>query len=624
VSDPVCGAGNQLRAVKQTLDGGPRFLNAAIEAGQALPALMSQRPVWDRAAVARLLADVESATRGEPRDVQDALVTLRRALDELGRTLAAGLVKEPAANGIEATRALVPYAREVALCAGVLAVATAEIAGASATTIGGASACPATGVTCVATAVSVMPQVAVLKVTSTAADAVCGGAVVKGRQLDDEIERVETFVKSLVAAPATVAQAVKLLDDAASALAAIAKSAKGTARQRVTALADTLARFDASLDQFANAVDSRVGSKLGAAAGRALGDTTQAINQVLACHARWVELSSDLSQDYLDAVAALTAASVSLVDGARVITNLVTQGQSAVTAAEAAARQAWGTQHERMKRLHRDLWGVDHGVVNPAVTVTHLSVNGPNPAWVSERARDLADAAAGPARIVSDAVLAGRNAFLNLDATATTARGHYQTALAKANEAAAAAARARQRSAPAPTVVKVRMAGSAGQIVRAKRAGASPVLAAVPAAPAASPPALDLRPEIRMTVTQRASALGRKHDPSSAQSIGSVFAILDTRAPEVIDQSVAVYAGASANTCGAPNRHLMRPSLRIGAGGTQSQSMSLTALANFGTVTTADLAAWATGALYLCAQVDVANQVAESNESNNCRCVRLP
>jgi hypothetical protein len=135
----------------------------------------------------------------------------------------------------------------------------------------------------------------------------------------------------------------------------------------------------------------------------------------------------------------LTVATVHLVDGGQIVSNMATQGQSAAQATATSATNGFNSLRTERNRIHNALWGVNWPSVPPlnASTVAHLTglVSPTASPSLAQLVQDMASLESKQATVVANALAAGKQAFLNAEGQQDDARDEFDLAFSLSQSA---------------------------------------------------------------------------------------------------------------------------------------------------------------------------------------------
>lgn len=482
VNDPKCGTNGAIKGFQQAFANAAQNLTqageiagktvqAGSEAAKALPEITAALNEAQQ-----LLADVQkagAAAETERKKLEDALKRLQANLDALGKLDLTGA----ATAGGSLVSSVGPFLVNCGGCAAALYGAIGQAAASIGTAGAGTGACPESGgAGCVFGFSASAVTGAGAALTGAVASAPCSSAVEGVDKMGEYADKIKKFVDGSVKVAENLQKNVQDLQSAADALSQLASKLPAQLKPRVDKIA-------ASIDRAGDDVNRGIDILQADVAPRVQKLTTQMVQQLgtqtkdmTVCWSRFTETAAMMGQDAGEAVTLLADASTNLVDGGKVVENIQKQGADAVQAAGAAAQRKWADLDTKYAALHRDLWGVPPGTTDLGRTIQNL----PNLATkIGKIASDLSSYGDAVGKLVTGAVDAGKNAFLDRDRLKAQARPKFDTAEQKARAAvisiakAKAKAEAKRNAAKQAPAVNVTLAALNSNIVKAKKLNVS-------------------------------------------------------------------------------------------------------------------------------------------------------
>lgn len=450
VNDPKCGTNGAIKGFNQFFADAAQNLTKAGEIagkiGQAggAAALAVPELVSALGEVGQLVGDVQkagTAAEAERKKLENALKGIQQNLVALGSLDLAGA----ATAGVNLVTGVGPFVGSCALCANAIIAAIGQAAASLGSTTASTAACPATGGTeCIfGIPVSVVTGIG-SALTGAVSAAPCGAALDGATKMNEYVESIKKVVDASVKLAQSFDKNVKDLKAAGDALGQLAQKLPQALKPRIEKIAASIDKAGTALNQGVDIFEADVAPRVEKLTTQLVTQLGTKTKDLIGCWNQMNYTAALMGQDTVDAIGLLADASLNLVDGGQIVQNLQTQGAAAIQAAGSKAQEKWNDVDANYKKVHKDLWGVPPGEVDLGKTIGNL----PN-LNIGKIISDVSSYANSVVTLVTSAVDAGKNAFLNRDQLKAQSKPKFDTAEAKSTSALKEIAKSRLKAAHA-------------------------------------------------------------------------------------------------------------------------------------------------------------------------------
>jgi hypothetical protein len=394
---------------------------------------------------------------------------LYQTVETLGKTVAE-LTKLDVAGAIGAGGAVVtgiaPFITDCAGCAGAIGTAIGSLGGGGTVVVGGGAACaPSVGTGCAAAAGGGGLGAAGTALGLVVASPTCQGAAAKAGEMGNNVEKVRKFFETVAKLVDTLDKTGKTLEKTSKELALLYKVLGAQARPSVDRIVASIDKAENALEKGKGILGNQVVPRMERYVGNRFQIMAGQADQLLHCYNNIQRLAASVGKDVVDAAADMGRAATDIVDAGAVLKNVVRQGTSAVNAAKESASREWNACNGEEAALHKALWGVDRGQVDPGKTAGHLADLAMHPDRIPSLADRIARLKIREANIPMKAVEEGKKAYLNLDQSKQTAKTKFDEAEKLSSDAAKRIAKAKAKAQAREDLAKSKASASASPAV---------------------------------------------------------------------------------------------------------------------------------------------------------------
>lgn len=396
-----------------------------------------------------------------------AAMTLQNAANGLRIPDLNGIIN----RGSAAVMDNLPFITNCAACAGALGVAAANIVAIAAQPSVAMTTClPTAGIGCVVAAAGAGLNAYSAVVFIAVAEPFCRNAAAKVDDMDINTKNVRDFFESTAKMIDQVDKIDQGINNARTQLNQLYRDLGDQAKPSIDKINTSLNGVHDALEKGKEILRAKVLPKVSQFAGNRFQQMISQAKQLVRCYDNIDRLSDSLSKDVLTSADEMRQASGKIVNAAKILDNIIRQGQGAARAGSDYANREWKACDDAEVALHRDIWGVERGKFDPGKTSSHLAYLAANPNKIPALAKRVANLKVREAGIPVRALEEGKKSFINLaqakanagrqfdEAEALASSAARRIAKAQAKEKAKEAARQKSVSASTGTLKAVNMA----------------------------------------------------------------------------------------------------------------------------------------------------------------------
>jgi hypothetical protein len=417
MNDKQCGKNGSIKRIEVNLKTAERLVKDGFQIGQRLVAVgESQRPSLDEL---KKIADELNAlaaiarTRGPEgekalRDLQTAINAVLSNTQQLVQTDFAKIVND----GTAVVSYIGPFVANCAACASTISASVSAMAAGGGVAAVSPAACT-TGAGCALAPIGGIAAAVGGAVGSVVSSQPCQAAASDSAKLTEHIERIQRFVDATAKLAAAVPQNVDRSIKASEALVKLAEELGQEAAPRLNNIQTSLEKIVANAGKAGEALEKEIAPRVSKLAGRFLTEVSNEVTVLATCFNKLLTLSGSVGEDTFAGIAKLNQALPNIVEAEKVVENAAKALDDGKDAIDAYLKREHAKLVDDVRDLHRDVWGVNPGVFDPAKTGQHLLSLGGNVSKVDKIARDALALVEKEKQILAKAVDVGVQGFLN-------------------------------------------------------------------------------------------------------------------------------------------------------------------------------------------------------------------
>lgn len=452
VNDAQCGVNGTIKRVGNNLQAAQKLVADGFQIAQRLGAVLdSQRPsVAEANKIVAEIAAISNLAGAKTAEGQRAIQQLQTAINAIisnTQALVATDFNSVVADGTAVAGFVGPFITNCVACATTISGSISAMAAGGGTAAASPAACT-TGAGCALAPIGGIAAAAGGAIGTVVSSQPCQAAANDSAKLKEHIDRIQKFVDSTAKLATSIPQNAERAIQASEALVKLAEQLGAEAEPRLVAIEAAIGRIVANAEAGGKILQTEVAPRVTRLAGNFLRDMSNEVNVLGTCFNKLIALSGKVGEDTFEGVAKMTAAVPNFVDAGKTVENAAQAFDDGKNAMDAFLRREHAKMAGDVRSLHIDVWGVAPGVFDPAKTVQHIGSLGGNISKVNKIAQDATALVAREARIIQEAVEAGKQGFLN-GPKLQPAKAKYTTAKADVAAAKAAFRRAAIESAKA-------------------------------------------------------------------------------------------------------------------------------------------------------------------------------
>jgi hypothetical protein len=417
VDDKQCGVNGTIKRVGTNLDSAKKLLNDGFQIAQRLSAVAdTQRPSLDEL---KKIADELSAlanlakTRGAEgekalRDLQAAINTVSSNTQQL---LQSDFAKV-ASDGTAVATYIGPFVANCVACATTISTSVSAMAAGGGVAAASPAACT-TGAGCALAPIGGIAAAVGGAVGSVVSSQPCQAAAADSAKLKEHVDRIQNFVNATAKLASAIPQNVDRSIKASEALVKLAEELGQEAEPRLKNIQASIDKIVANAAKGGEVLEKEIAPRVTKLAGKFLADMSAEVTVLGTCFNKLLALSGSVGQDTVDGIAKLNAALPNIVDAEKIAQNAVKALDDGKNAMDAFLKREHAKMVDDVRDLHKDVWGVNPGVVDPVKTGQHLAALTRDVRKMNEIARDALALVEKEKQILGKAVNAGIDGFLN-------------------------------------------------------------------------------------------------------------------------------------------------------------------------------------------------------------------
>ncbi len=415
--DKQCGVNGSIKRVGANLQTAQRLVTEGIQIGNGLVAVAnSLKPSADEARkIVDELNALASLARSSGPEGQKALQDLQTAINAIvantGQLLQTDFAKV-GTDGVAVVTYIGPFVANCVACATTISGSVGAMVGGISVAAPTTAAC-ASGVGCALPAVSGISAAVGGAVGGVLSSQPCQAAASDSAKLKENIDRIQQAVDSTAKLVAALPDSIDKSIKASEALVKLAEQLGRDAEPRLKNIQMAINKIIANAEAAGDQLEKQVAPRITKLSGTFLKELSEEVTVLGICYNKLLTMSGSVSREALDSMADLAKATSELADAGKVVENASRALDDGKTAMVSYLNREHAKLAGDIRELHRDVWGVNPGIVDPGKSAQHLIGLIGNSTKVNGIAKDAAELIAKEQKIIERAVDAGKEGFLN-------------------------------------------------------------------------------------------------------------------------------------------------------------------------------------------------------------------